>query len=73
MAGAPVRMPYDAASALHVRPLTKEIMVDAGELNGGISDGLIRLHDRKSLYRGVEIKEQSPLGVFADHALNPKE
>src|SRR6185312_7695910 len=53
-----------------VNPAAQEVVINAGQLHtcGWIGRSLIDL-----LNRGIEIEEQSALGIVAHHALDPEE
>src|SRR5689334_12038485 len=61
-----------SAQALHASnlgPLAKEIVLYAGELDGAWMVGHVAV---QPLNCHIEIEEQGPLCIVADHALNPE-
>lgn len=62
--------PLPRSLALDFGPLAKQVVVDARELNGGGVAGVVAI---QLLNRKIKIEQDSPLRIFADHALNPEE
>ena len=56
--------------ALDVSPAAKQVVIDGCQLHGR---GMIGQIERQPLNRCVEIEEQRPLAIVAQHALDPEE
>src|SRR4029450_1188092 len=57
-------------SASHLRPLAEQVVVNASQLH----DRRMRRDVARELLNGyVEIEQQRPAAVIANHALNPEE
>src|SRR5215204_6991453 len=57
-------------ASLDVSPAPKQIVIDGRQLDGR---WMIRQIERQSLYRRIQIEQQRPFAVVAQHALDPEE